>query len=166
MYSSYSNSTADNKNESFYSDNTSSSDLQKIDSEYGYHNFNISVQYLLNLYNSKIGTAYYGIGPIVGYELRKSTSEYQSQNSTSESTSTRDMIAAGIINVLGIRSKISTGLSVFAEMQLTGGKRWITYKENNDQSFEGAININKRTVEENSWFYELSYVRLGVRITL
>ncbi len=135
-----------------------------------YYKVSFSTHYLLNLYKSSLGVAYFGIGPFIGYKWYKQ--KYISKEIGIESDngflSTNDEYFVGLTSLFGIRSNLNNSTSFFAEFQLSGGKSWgeSEYSNTDYYKYNNSTEIYKSTSNLSGWFYNFTYARIGLRFAI
>ncbi len=94
--------------------------------DYTDHRIYLSAQYLITLYKTNLGKAYFGFGPFFGYGWNKMAEENTQAEGSGENSESRNSISMGITTLIGIRSTLTNSLSIYAEAQLSGGKSYYT----------------------------------------
>jgi hypothetical protein len=150
--------------------------------KYIYENSNISswnkitaeFAYSYNFYRSPLGQAYTGVGPFISYNRTKyedsGKNTYPLETEYSHANSRLDYgFSIGLSAFIGLEAFLSKSIRVFAETQLTGGREWGKY-EYYSESLQLPSSSSKETTvyaeTKNSWFYNLTSVRLGLGISI
>ena len=145
-----------------------SSDTDKYSSESNRRSYSISLtsQYLMNLYKSKNGVAYWGIGPRLGFNWRKNTSAFMRENEKNDNLDLSSSFSVGLTALIGIRGNLNNAISLYAEAQLTGTKSWGEYENESIYDYENSSSSYKSITDSNGWGYSLIYSRIGIRFSL
>lgn len=138
----------------------------------------ISTQIIYPFYNSEYGQAYFGIGPKISYTNNSYKTDSDGKSYYPDTTSTPNIFSnsnknsstsydVGINLLLGLKAYITDNISLFAETHFTGGRRWAETEWNYTNVYN-AIDSSKNTNESdgNGWFYEATFIRLGVSVSL
>jgi hypothetical protein len=130
----------------------------------------LSFYYLHTFYNSNLGEVYAGIGPGFGYskDNYSSSQGYNSVNSYNNYTSDTETknYSLGLTFVLGIKSYITKSLSVFAESQFSGGKRWQKQDYSYSSTSNYSVSYQSSNISGHGWFGDAQSIRIGISISL
>lgn len=136
-------------------------------------NFSVgfSAQIIFPVYTAEYGQAYLGGGPSITYSIGKySTDEHhvsESFGTSSYSSSNNDKgYHAGVLIIGGIEAFITNNISMFAETHLNGGIIW-RKSEWSSRSIDssGFEQISNASEESDGWFYDATFIRLGVSLS-
>lgn len=141
---------------------------------YSYY-FNFSPQYLYNFFNNENAKFYFGGGPFVSAGFSKSESEQTEKNPLfySESIWTNVQknknLSTGLTMFLGVEGKVTKAVGVFAETHLSGGRSWgkSNWESNSINRYEDGRTdeySNSNDVTSDSWFYNLTNIRVGLSV--
>jgi hypothetical protein len=155
----------ENKRKSI-SNGTETSKSESSESSNGRHQIYFTTQYLLTFYKSNFGESYFGFGPFLGYNSMRYSNNYHQEESENENLNIENRISIGLTSLIGIRSKLSNSLSIFAEAQLIGGQSWVDSESENSHVFNSDTSTNKSINEGNAWYYSFSYARIGLRFSI
>jgi len=139
---------------------------ESIDSDGGFHNIFFTAQYLITFYKSNLGESYFGFGPFGGYNWHHYSSFNIEDNSENEYSNWDKSFSMGLTFALGIRSKLNSSLSIFAEAQLNGGKSWMDDENENISVYETNTHSYKTKSDVNTWYYNFSFARIGLRFSI
>lgn len=146
------------------SENSSTNSLSNVTAEFAYS---------YNFYRSHLGQAYAGSGPFVSYNRTKHESSgkdtYPANSGYNHSSTDLDYgYSAGLSAFIGLEAFLSQSVRIFAETQLTGGRNW-SKSEFHSESFSQSgpsSTTSAQTGTNNSWFYNLTSVRIGLGISI
>ena len=147
------------------------------DSKSSSTNLSLFFQYTYNIYKSDKGHAYVGGGPFLSYS--KSITENNSNEANSNTFSSTYVqnnynsnrsIGLGICLLVGIQGYLTNNIVVFAETQITGGKNWdkFEYTSTYIQYYASSQSstLNRQNRNNNSWYYNLTSIRIGIGISI
>ena len=120
----------------------------------------------MNIYNSRNGVAYWGIGPRLGFNWHKSTSAFTCENEKSDHVNLTNSFSVGLTTLIGIRGNFNSTISLYAEAQLTGSKSWGESENEDSYDYENSSSSYKTITDSNGWGYSLIYSRIGIRFNL
>ncbi len=132
------------------------------------HSISLIAHYLSNIFQSKYGKVYWGIGPKIGYNWSKTTSKYDQEDLKNNFSNTSNSFSIGVVALIGIRANLTQSLSLYAEAQISGSKNWSETNYENQYEYQstGGFNKYKTTTDGDSWSYSLIYSRIGIRFLL
>lgn len=146
------------------------------DSEDSYLLIGFSPQIVFPIYSSHYGSAYIGAGPNYRYSRMKygynedrvyyspdtTSSPSYSYNTYSNTIKRSDL---SLLLLLGVKANISENINLFAETHFNGGRRWSDSENRSENRYEYGMTYTYTTsTEEEGWFYELQFVRMGVSL--
>lgn len=137
-----------------------------------------SAHIIYPVYKTNFGEIYIGTGPLFNY----SNSNYNYSDSYTQyypdsnavqftnkytNTSKEKNYDAGVVLLFGIETFITKNISLIAEANLKGGRRWKT-TEWEYSSSQNPDYYTKQTTNSdgNGWFYEAQFIRLGVSVSI
>ncbi|HEX2869515.1 MAG TPA: hypothetical protein VHO03_20900 [Ignavibacteriales bacterium] len=140
-----------------------------------FNNFTAEFAYSYNFYRSHLSQAYAGLGPFISYNRIKQESTgkgvYPSSSSgyNQADKTLSHGFSAGLSAFIGLEAFLTQSLRVFAETQITGGRTWSKMETNYD--YTSSQSSPPRTTSAssdkvNSWFYNLTSVRIGLGISI
>lgn len=159
------------QNSSTFSDDTSNSNTNYDQTETSF-SIQVSPQYYFNIISKDYFNFYAGGGPLLSYgfsniTLKENYTDSYSSDFYSYGSSHSKKYEVGLIMFIGIDAKITDHLGIFSEIDLKGGKSWLDREGNSEQGYI-PDNLGKYSyaMSSESWFYELSKVKLGIYILL
>lgn len=148
------------------------------DAKNDYFNITVSPQIIFPVYTTSFGQVYLGGGPFLGYgkstnSFNQETVEYYPDTTSTPSISTNSNfsktknINAGLVLAVGIKAFITDNISLFAETQFQGGRRWQENETTQEwTSYSGTFSKGRNTSDSDGWFYDAQFIRMGVSISL
>lgn len=157
--------------EQTYSTSNGYSSKTSSNSESRDNNFSVTLSsyYIYSFYNSKLGQAYIGAGPLIGYSrysYGSSTTYSDTLQSYYSYDSQNKNYSVGIVFLAGIRGYITERISFFAEANLNGGRTWT--KSEGSSQYKGPNNYYSTQANNSSgsgWFYSSQFIRAGISVS-
>jgi hypothetical protein len=136
----------------------------------------LSAHYIYSFLRTDFGEIYLGAGPSLGFARYEHLSDNSGTSAdtiffSSSSNYIDKTYSIGVVFVLGMKAFITNNLGVFAEANLNGGKRWrennsVSSNINDYPSSADYSSTNTYHVSGGGWFYNATYVRIGISISI
>jgi len=147
-------------------------------SETDYFSIGVSAHIIFPVYKTNYGKIYVGAGPLFTYSNQNSSSTEDRKEFSSDTVSTPNSYNysvsnneknydLGVLVLVGLEAIITDNISLFAEANFKGGRRWQDAKWKNTNVYSPSDSYHY-TDETNAdgWFYQAQFMRLGVSISL
>ena len=145
---------------------SSNTDKYSSESSNSFRSISLTSHYLLNIYKSNNGTAYWGIGPTMGVNWRESSNASSRENQKDDDLYLTNSFSVGLTALIGIRGNLNNAISLYAEAQLTGTKSWGEHESESNYNNDNSSSSYKSKTDSNGWGYNLIYSRIGIRFNL
>jgi hypothetical protein len=160
-------SSGDENRQSVYSNDTTQS---KSNNDRKSFNYKVSSKfhYMVSLYNEAFFNTYFGVGPTFFFQRNYSNSVNQSERSNNPEISKSktnywsNYYGIGFSSIIGLESKLTDHVSLFAEYDLNYTYRWSDGRGNSKSNNSSSKNENNST----RYYLSLSYVKLGLSVYL
>jgi hypothetical protein len=131
-------------------------------------NRNISItltpQVYLYFLSTKYAKMYAGLGPFLNYQYLNEDSnvDYGHDKLSGSLIYKNSSYSFGLSVLYGVETELTNHIKLFAESQISGGKRWIENKTNN---FASDGNQYWETNTSKTWFADYSNIRIGLGVS-
>lgn len=135
-----------------------------------YNLLSLTSQYLYKIYENKFGELYLGIGPQLGYSWNNYNYKYENEDYNYKNITYRSTYFLGLSSIIGVRGKLNSTISIFAELEISGKYNWGKVDVNNESKyFDSTINnkdIFKENIDITYWNYNVRYAIIGIRFSI